>query len=82
MTSSQHESRLLAVCRAIGWCLGVLVAVAFLLLLGVGQRTVAGEQRRSEASANAFIARVRACRRGAVPTPSWDVCERRVRSEL
>jgi hypothetical protein len=83
MTSSEHESRLLAVCRAIGRFLGVLVAVAFLLLLWVGQRTVVSEQRRSEASANAFISRVRACRRDAVgPVPSWEFCERRVRSEL
>jgi len=82
MTSSQQEAQLLAVCRAIGWGLGALVAVAFLLLLWFGLRTVAGEQRRSDASTNAFISRVRACRREAVgPMPSWDACERRVSSE-
>jgi hypothetical protein len=83
MSAAQRASRLLAVCRTIGWVLGLFVAVAFLVLLWAGQRTVAAEQRRSAVTASAFIARVRACRRQAPgPPPSWNTCELRVRSEL
>ena len=61
----------------------LLYAIAFLLLLWAGQRTVAGEQRRSDVTAGAFIARVKACRRQPPgPPPSWNACERRVRSNL
>ncbi|MDB5496098.1 MAG: hypothetical protein JWP28_129 [Phenylobacterium sp.] len=83
MTAAQGTSRLLVVCRAVGWLLGLFVAIAFLLLLWAGQRTVAGEQRRSDVTAGAFIARVKACRRQSPgPPPSWNACERRVRANL
>ena len=74
---------LLALSRAIGWGLGLLVVVAFLLALRAGHRIVASEERASEVNANAFIAKVRACRRQAPqPTPSWNACEQRVRAGL
>ncbi|HEY2753796.1 hypothetical protein [Phenylobacterium sp.] len=84
MSVGQGASRLLSVCSAIGWALGVLVALSFLLLVWVGERTVAAEQRRSEANMRTFISQVRACRREATrgPPPSWSECERRVRAEL
>jgi hypothetical protein len=75
--------RLLALSRAIGWGLGLLVVVAFLILLRTGQRMMAAERRESEINANAFIEKVRTCRRQAPgPTPSWNACEQRVRAEL
>jgi len=71
------------VSRAIGWGLGLLVLVAFLLVLRAGHRMIAAERRESESSANAFIEKVRTCRRLARgPTPSWNACEQRVRSAL
>jgi hypothetical protein len=75
---------MLTICRTVGWLLGLSVGIAFLLVLWAGQRTVAGEQRRSEVSASAFIARVKACRREhrPGPQPNWNACERRVRSNL
>jgi hypothetical protein len=76
------SSRVLAICGAVGWFLGLLVAVAFLLLLWAGWRTVASEQRRSRAGADTFIAQVRACRLQSRPIPTWSACERRVRSGL
>jgi len=83
MTAAQETARLLAVCRAVGWLLGLFVILAFLLLLWAGQRTVAAEQHRSAVTASAFIARVKACRRQAPgPPPSWNTCELRVRSSL
>ena len=83
-TAVQRASRLLVVCRTVGWLLGLSVAIAFLLVLWAGERTVAGEQRRSDANASGFIARVKACRREhhPGPQPSWNACERRVRSNL
>jgi hypothetical protein len=82
-TAAEGALRLLAACRTIGWLLGLSVAIAFLLVLWAGQRVVAGEQRRSDVTANAFIARVKACRRHSPgPPPSWYACERRVRSNL
>jgi len=77
------DAELLAVSRAIGWGLGLVVFVAFLLVLRTGHRMVLAERRDSELSANAFIEKVRTCRRTAVgPTPSWSACEQRVRSRL
>ncbi|WP_372785116.1 hypothetical protein [Phenylobacterium sp.] len=79
----QIRSRLLLFCSVVGWCLAVLVAIAFLLVLRAGRQMILAEQRHSHVSADAFIARVRACRRQAVgPMPSWNACERHVRSEL
>ena len=76
-------AELLAVSRVIGWGLGLLVLVAFLLALRAGHRMIATERRESEVSANAFIEKVRTCRRLASgPTPSWNACEQRVRSAL
>lgn len=83
MTAGQETSRLLAISRSVGWLLGLCLAIAFLLLLWAGQRTVVAEQRRSDVTAGAFIARVKACRRQPPgPPPSWKACERRVRSNL
>ena len=74
--------RLLAVSRAVGWALGLLVAAAFLIVLRTGHSMVAAERRESEINANAFIEKVRACRRLAIgPTPSWNACEKKVRAE-
>jgi len=81
--AAQPAGRLLAISRVIGWTLGLLVVVAFLILLRTGQRMMATERRESETNANAFIEKVRACRRQAPgPTPSWRACEQRVRAEL
>ena len=80
-TTTVPESRLLIICGAVGWLLGLLVAVTFLFLLWAGRQTVLSEERRSHASAVAFIAQVRACRmQSRGPMPSWSACERRVRS--
>jgi hypothetical protein len=82
-TAANTSSRLLAICGAVGWSLGFLVAMAVLLLLWAGWQTVVSEQRRSRVSAGAFIAQVRACRlQSRGPMPSWSACERRVRSGL
>jgi hypothetical protein len=82
-TAADTRSRLLVICGAVGWFLGLLVAIAFLLLLWAGRQTVLSEQRRSHTSASAFIAQVRACRlQSRGPMPSWSACERRVRSGL
>jgi hypothetical protein len=83
MAVAQGRSRLLLICASVGWLLALLVAIAFALLLWVGRQAVVSEQRHSHVSADAFIARVKACRRqSAGPTPSWNACERRVRSSL
>jgi hypothetical protein len=59
------------------------VAWAFLFVLWTGRQVIVSEQRVSNATANAFIAAVKACRRESPgPTPSWNECERRVRSRL
>jgi hypothetical protein len=80
--TARPAGRLLAVSRAIGWGLGLLVVVAFLTLLRTGHRMMAAERQESEINANAFIEKVRACRRQApAPTPSWHACEQRVRAE-
>ena len=82
-TDANTRSRLLVICGAVGWFLGLLVAIAFLLLLWAGRQTVVSEQRRSHTSADAFIAKVRACRREFPgPMPSWSACEQRVRSGM
>jgi len=81
--TQQPAGRLLAVSRAVGWALGVLVVAAFLILLRTGHNMMAAERRESEINANAFIEKVRACRRLAIgPTPSWNACEQKVRAEL
>jgi hypothetical protein len=67
----------------VGWLLGLSIAVGFGAAIWAAQRTVAWEQRNSEVSANAFIARVRACRlRPPGPPPSWNACEQKVRAGL
>ena len=82
-TGADTSARLLVICGAVGWFLALLVVIAFLFLLWAGRQTVVSEQRRSHASAVAFIAKVRACRwQSSGPMPSWSVCERRVRSGL
>jgi hypothetical protein len=82
-TAANARSRLLAICGAVGWLLGLLVAIAFLFLLWGGRQTILAEQRRSHTNADAFIAQVRACRlQSPGPMPSWSACEQRVRSDL
>jgi hypothetical protein len=77
------DAGLLAASRVIGWALGLLVFVGFLLVLRTGHRMIVAERRESAVSATAFIEKVRTCRRlTAGPTPSWNACEQRVRSEL
>jgi len=81
-TTARTRGKLLAVCRAVGWFLGLLVAIAFLLTVHIGRQVIVTEQRHSLRDADDFIARVKACRRQAAPTPSWSACETRVRSRL
>lgn len=77
------KSRLIEACRAVGWLLAVSVGLGFGGAIWAAQRTVAHEQRVSEVTANAFIARVRACRRlPPGPPPSWNACEQKVRAGL
>ena len=74
---------MLIICSVIGWGLGAAVAAGFLLLLLAGRQAMVAEQHRSLVSATEFIAKVRACRRQSPgPTPSWSVCEQRVRAHL
>jgi hypothetical protein len=80
-TPADAGSRVLVICGAVGWFLGLVVAVAFLLLLWAGRQTILSEERRSHTGAVTFIAQVRACRmQSRGPMPSWSACERRVRS--
>jgi len=81
--TATSEARLLLVSRVVGWALGLLVAAAFVLVFRFGYRAVLAEQHDSEINANAFIEKVRACRRLAPgPMPTWSACEQRVRSTL